>query len=261
MPRLAILSDIHANLVALERALADARQQQADRIVCLGDIVGYGPDPVACVDLVRRACAWSLCGNHDVALFLPTAVGFNRIAREALEWHRDCLKPSWLSLRAKRERWQWLRALQPMRREDKVLYVHGSPLDPLLEYVDESDVADLGFGPSTKIIEIFEQMPAVCFCGHSHRPGVVTEDFHWIKPHQLEDRTYRLEPGEKTLINVGSVGQPRDRNPELSYVIFEPDRRLVRFRRVPYDVEAAQARFDARPWLHERSRERLRDGV
>ena len=260
MPRQAILSDIHANLAALERALADCREQKVDQIVCLGDIVGYGPDPVACADEVRKHCAWSLCGNHDVALFLPVAVGFNRIAREALEWHRSVLRPGWLSFTPKVERWAWLQSLKSSRREGEVLYVHGSPRDPFLEYVEEGDVADMGFGPPRKIVEIFEKIPWLCFCGHSHRPGVVTDEYQWYKPQELEDLTYAVPRIGKTLVNVGSVGQPRDHDPDLCYAIYDSDRSAVQFRRVAYDVEAVQARIQSHPQLHERSWQRLKDG-
>jgi diadenosine tetraphosphatase ApaH/serine/threonine PP2A family protein phosphatase len=246
--------------VALERALDDSREQNVDRVICLGDIVGYGPDPLACVEMVRERCTWSLCGNHDVALFLPVAVGFNRIAREAIDWHRRLLKPNWFSFTPKVERWGWLQSLQPSRREGEVLYVHGSPRDPFLEYVEEGDVADMGFGAPRKIVEIFDKIPWLCFCGHSHRPGVVTDDYTWYKIHDLEGASYVVPRIGKTLVNVGSVGQPRDHDPRLCYVIYDDERPSVEFRRVTYDVQAAQARFRAHSQLHERSGLRLTDG-
>ena len=257
MPRQAILSDIHGNLVALQRALADCGEQRVDQFVCIGDIAGYGPDPIPCVDLVRARCTWSLCGNHDVALFMNHAIGFNRAAREAIEWQRKRLQPHWYSFSPQAGRWKWLQDLAPQRLEGQDLYVHASPRDPLMEYVEESDVADLGFGPSQKIVEIFEKIPRLCFCGHSHKPGVVTEDFAWIKPHQLEAYTYALPRDRKTLVNIGSVGQPRDGNPDLCYVIFDTEKRQIQYRRLPYDVPAAQARFKGVPQLHEKNWKRL----
>ncbi|GMV82998.1 MAG: phosphoesterase [Planctomycetota bacterium] len=261
MPRQAIISDIHANVVALETTLLDCDKQQVDEIVCIGDIVGYGPDPVECVDLVRRRCAWTLCGNHDVALFMAQPLGFNKIARAAILWHKNLLLPKWYSLPEARQRWKWLQGLSPSRTDKNVLYVHASPRDPLTEYVEEGDVADMGFGPSQKIVEIFEQIPWLSFCGHSHKPGVITQNYYWIKPHELKDHTYTLPENEKTLINIGSVGQPRDHTPDSCYVIYDTEARTIRFRRVPYDVPAAQARFKGKPDLHEKSCQRLASGV
>jgi len=261
MPRRAIISDIHGNLVALERALADIQEQKVDDIVCIGDIAGYGPDPVACVDLVRKKCAWTLCGNHDVALFMTHAIGFNKAAREAIDWHRKVLKPKWYSWPSTKSRWEWLKNLCPSKLEENVIYVHASPRDPIMEYVEESDVVDLGFGPSDKIIEIFENIPWLGFCGHSHRPGIVTNDFTWIKPHELENYTYQLPPDLKTLVNIGSVGQPRDNNPKLCYAIFDTDKKTITYRRVEYDVAKAQERFKGNPALAERNSKRIGEGV
>jgi len=261
MARQAILSDIHANQVALERALADCLEQQVDEIVCTGDIVGYGPDPIECVDLVRTKCKWALCGNHDWALLLPQPLGFNKIARAAIEWHVVQLRPSWMSRAAVRERWDWLRGLNPRHVHDDVLYVHASPRDPLSEYVEEGDTMDLGWGPSQKIVEIFEKIPRLAFCGHSHRPGIVNQNFLWTHPHELPGHCYELPSSEKTLINVGSVGQPRDQNPMLCYVIYDTGLQMVEFRRLEYDIHAAQRRFQAVPQLPERCWRRLESGV
>ncbi|MCZ7647904.1 MAG: metallophosphatase family protein [Planctomycetota bacterium] len=252
MPRQAIISDIHGNLVALDTALKDCADQKVDSIVCIGDLVGYGPDPLECVDRVRERCAWTLCGNHDVALFMTHPVGMNKIARNAIIWQRSLLEPKWYSLPEARRRWAWLKSLGPQRQEENVLYVHASPRDPLIEYVEEGDVADMGFGPSQKIVEIFEKIPWLSFCGHSHKPGVITQDYYWIKPHELEEYRYKLPGHEKTLVNIGSVGQPRDRNPELCYAIYDSAAKTVQFRRVPYDIKAAQARFKNKPALHEK---------
>jgi len=260
MPRQAILSDIHGNLMALQRALADCRDQKVDQVVFLGDIVGYGPDPVECTDLVRKNCTWSLCGNHDVALFMKHPIGMNKIAREAIEWSRDRMHPRWYSFSSKVNRWKWFQNLSPSRLDGKTLYVHASPRDPLMEYVEEGDVADMGFGPSQKIIEIFEKIPWLSFCGHSHKPGVVTEDFVWIKPHELTDFTYELPRDRKTLINIGSVGQPRDGNPQLCFVIYDTEQGQIKYRRCDYDIPAAQARFKQVPQLHERCWKRIADG-
>src|SRR6185369_15866940 len=146
MARQAIISDIHGNLLALDAVMRDITDQKVDEIVCIGDIAGYGPDPVECIDVVREKCKWVLCGNHDAALFMISPIGFNKIAKEAIEWQRTLLEPHWYSMPGTKERWTWISSLKPNRTEGKVLYVHASPREPLLEYVEESDVVDMGFG-------------------------------------------------------------------------------------------------------------------
>ncbi|MCY3023012.1 MAG: metallophosphoesterase family protein [Planctomycetota bacterium] len=258
--RRALLSDIHGNLVALEAALADCEAQKADEIVCLGDICGYGPQPIECVDLIRQHCKWVLAGNHDMTLFMSVAVGFNRFAREAIEWQRSVMQPYWYSFSKTVLRWQWLGSLSPMRLDGDVLYVHASPRDPIIEYVEEADFADMGFGCSQKAQEIFERIERLSFCGHSHRPGVVTQEFHWTRPHLFQDMTCTLQPGDKTLVNIGSVGQPRDGNPQGCYVIHDDVAQTVTFRRVAYDIQEAQERFKQVPRLSERLWRRLEAG-
>ncbi|HYF50630.1 MAG TPA: metallophosphoesterase family protein [Planctomycetota bacterium] len=258
--RRAIISDIHGNLVALEAALQDCDQQKVDEIVCLGDICGYGPDPIDCVDLIRKRCAWVLCGNHDAALFMSVPIGFNKYAKDAIEWQRSVLQPRWYSFPGKRSRWDWLQNLPASRTEGDVLYVHASPRDPLMEYVEEGDFADMGFGPSQKAIEIFEKIKHLSFCGHSHRPGVVTDQYLWRKPHELPEMSAFIEPMQKTLVNIGSVGQPRDNNPKGCYVIYDDKANTVTFRRVEYDIKAAQERFASVPQLDFRLAKRLETG-
>ena len=259
--RRAIVSDIHANLVALEAVLADIAGQNAGEIVCLGDICGYGPDPIECVDRVHDACQWVLCGNHDAALFMSVAIGFNRFAREAIEWQRSIMMPRWYSLGGTTERWKWLEHLMASRIEGHELYVHASPRDPLMEYVEEGDFADMGFGPSQKVIDIFDHIDQIGFCGHTHRPGIATSEFFWKRPDELPDLTWQIQPGVKTLVNVGSVGQPRDNNPRSCYVIYDTEARTVTFRRVEYDIPRAQERFRQVPQLNERLWRRLESGT
>ncbi len=259
--RRAIISDIHGNLVALEAALDDCAAQKTDEIVCLGDICGYGPDPIQCVDRVRATCKWVLCGNHDAALFMSVAIGFNKYAKEAIEWQRKILIPHWYSFSPKVKRWEWLQNLSASRTEGNALYVHASPRDPLMEYVEEADFIDMGFGPSQKAVEIFDNIQFLSFCGHSHRPGVVTHDYIWTKPQDLHLMQFILPAEGKVLVNVGSVGQPRDNNPLGCYVIYDDAARQIIFRRVPYDVKKAQERFMAVPQLNERLWKRLETGT
>ncbi len=258
--RRAIISDIHANFVALEAVLADSDIQDVDDVVCLGDLCGYGPQPIECVDRVRACCKWVLAGNHDTALFMTVAIGFNRFAREAIDWQRSVLTPRWYSLGKARGRWDWLGNLSPRRVEGNVMYVHASPRDPLMEYVEESDFADMGFGNTQKAADLFDAVEWLAFCGHSHRPGIVTNELQWMKPSDLPDMHFSLVPGLKTIVNVGSVGQPRDRNPAACYVIYDTTKQSVVFRRVPYDVARAQEQFKRVPQLSERLWARLATG-
>jgi predicted phosphodiesterase len=259
MPLRAVISDIHGNLEALRAVLEDIKSQGADEIVCLGDVVGYGPDPVPCVKIIRRICHWSLCGNHDAAIFMTHAVGFRESAAAAVAWQRNLMRPKFYSLPGKVARWCWLENLPAQRKENNVMYVHASPRDPIMEYVLEEDFQDIGFGPSQKAVEIFERFDWLCFVGHSHRPGVATHDFKWIKPAELENMSYVLPRDKKTLINIGAVGQPRDRIKDSCYVLFDGDK--IRYRRVPYDVETTKNKILAIPQLEKRFAERLLTGT
>lgn len=219
MSRRAIISDVHGNLVALEAVLADIKTQNVSEIVCLGDICGYGPQPIECIKRVRESCSWSLRGNHDEALFVdPT--DFGRNALTSILWQRTILQPKPDSPPDVAERWNWLKTLQPERKEKDVAFVHASPRDPLYEYVLREDF-DEGLGPTQKAKDMFAAMDWLCFCGHSHRPGVVAEDYKWVLPGDLDKGTYIIKKGFKTIVNIGSVGQPRDGIPDSCYVIFE----------------------------------------
>lgn len=252
----AILSDIHANLEALEAVLADLRPHKVDRILCLGDIVGYGPNPRECLRLVRKHCAWTLRGNHDIATLLEP-LGFNKTARDAAIWTRKQLQPKWYSGAQSRLDWSILEDAQESRLEGDILYVHASPRDPVMEYVEEADCQDMGFGPGDKIQAIMAEVTRLCFVGHTHRPGVITEAYRFYRPQEF-DREWRLDGG-RTLINVGSVGQPRDGNPDARYVLVGEG--VVRFCAVPYDRERTAAKIRAIPELDDRLANRLLDGV
>lgn len=220
MSRRAIISDVHSNLVALEAVLADIKTQQVDAIVCLGDICGYGPQPLECIELIRKNAIWTLKGNHDEALFVEP-VDFGKNARLAIEWQRGILEPKLDGSAADEERWNWLQSLTSIHKEKDVEFVHASPRDPIYEYVLRDDFHDSGLGPTQKAKDIFASMDWLCFCGHSHRPGVVSEDFKWWRPAELEGMSSLIRKGIKTLVNVGSVGQPRDGNPQACYVLLD----------------------------------------
>ncbi|QOI99796.1 MAG: metallophosphoesterase family protein [Phycisphaeraceae bacterium] len=254
----AVISDIHANVSALNRVLADIASRGITRVVCLGDTVGYGPDPLECVDLVRKHCVWSLMGNHDFAvLYEPT--NFNAGAETAAYWTREQFdKEADAQLRA--DRYEFLGRLrvrvvdQPPDLAFPILAVHGSPRRPINEYIFPDDPQN----QPDKLESIFDRVPRLCVVGHTHVPGVFTDEPDFYPPDELGERGYVFREDEKAVINVGSVGQPRDHDPKASYVILHPDR--AEFVRIPYDIEATAAKMRKIPQLPPWLVDRLFDG-
>jgi diadenosine tetraphosphatase ApaH/serine/threonine PP2A family protein phosphatase len=234
--RLAIISDIHANLEALEAVLADIDARGASEILCLGDVVGYGVDAEACVDLVRKRCSLCLCGNHDWAL-VNTMVGFNPMARRALEYTRERMEPGRLAGRKRRERWEFIKNLPTTHPRGDWLLVHGSPRDPVMEYIFPEDV---DIAPE-KMSEIFGKFEKVCFVGHTHLPGVFTDDMRFQTPAELGHSF--LLGGRKAVVNVSSVGQPRDGDVRACYV--QVSEGLVIYRRIEYDIQKTMEKIRA----------------
>jgi predicted phosphodiesterase len=245
----AIISDIHGNLEALEAVLADSEQQGVSTIYCLGDIVGYGPNPKECVDLAYDF-AVSVLGNHDQgALFDPE--GFSSGAERAIFWTRSQLESIDDDATRARQRWDFLCELPRQIREDDLLFVHGSARNPLNEYVFPEDV----YNPR-KLNRIFSLIASSCFQGHTHVPGVFSEDCRFSSPAELGN-SFTLG-NTKVMVNVGSVGQPRDGIPDASYVILEDDK--LEFRRVPYPLDVTVEKIYAIPQLDNFLGDRLREG-
>jgi predicted phosphodiesterase len=246
--KLAIISDIHGNLEALEAVLADIDAQGVDGIYCLGDTVGYGPNPIECIDKIRERAAFCLLGNHDQAsLFDPE--GFNNSAERAIFWTRDQLEDS--KVPGANERWEFLNGLSRIHREDDMLYVHGSPRNPLNEYVFQDDIYN-----ERKMERLFSVIPHISFQGHTHVPGVFTDDREFYTPDDLNMRYSVTE--KKAMVNVGSVGQPRDRDNRSCYVIVE--RPTITYRRVSYPLEKTIEKILAVPELDNYLGLRLREG-
>jgi predicted phosphodiesterase len=249
----AICSDIHSNLAALSSVLADAEEHKVDRVVCLGDVIGYGPQPLECVDLARKQFEFTILGNPEEAV-LYGAVGFNPKAKAAVDWTRDQFHLETEDEDDRNERWQFLGDM-PISVEGEegsgVQFVHGSPRDPTREYVFPTDVLN-----PEKIYGIFEHVERVAFNGHTHAPGVMTESGLFKLP-QDGDNEYVIED-EKVIINVGSVGQPRDGNNKSSYVLFDGEK--VIFRRVPYDIDVTVGLMSQIDRLPEYLALRLKEG-
>jgi predicted phosphodiesterase len=223
-----VISDIHANLTALEAVLADAGEVEA--VWCLGDLVGYGPNPNECIELVRELPSLKcILGNHDAAaLGQIDSDTFNPEARAAIHWTQTMLSD------ASRV---FLESLDEKVVIDDVTLAHGSPRHPVWEYLLDSRTA-------TQSFDHFDT--DYCFVGHTHLPVVYTLFAHQHVAHLLSpepDVDLPLEP--RAILNPGSVGQPRDRDPRASYAIFDDEACTWRNRRVPYDITAVQARMVA----------------
>ncbi|MGH7309369.1 MAG: metallophosphoesterase family protein [Candidatus Rokuibacteriota bacterium] len=225
--RYAIVSDIHANLDALRAVLDDARDL-VDTILCLGDIVGYGAEPEGCIELVAERCQAVVAGNHEhAAAGLMPLDWFNPYARAAAEWTRRRLDD---------EHRAWLGRLPLLREFEEATLVHASPQQPdEWEYVISAEDGYRAFASFTT---------RLCFVGHSHVPGVWAQG-SWGRSHEAGAVDIALEPGCRYLVNVGSVGQPRDRDPRAAWVLWDDQTRRVSIRRVAYDVTAARSRIVA----------------
>ncbi len=200
----ALISDIHSNIESLDAVLNDIRAQGISEIYCLGDLVGYGPNPREVIDEIMK-CPVCLLGNHDQgALFDPE--GFNSGAERAIFWTRNQLENGPGSVAVRQKRWDFLGELPRNHVEGKLLFVHGSARNPLNEYVFPEDIYN-----KRKLEKIFALIPQYAFQGHTHVPGVFTENYNFYSPEELNNE-YRLNQ-EKAMINVGSVGQPRDGDP------------------------------------------------
>jgi diadenosine tetraphosphatase ApaH/serine/threonine PP2A family protein phosphatase len=254
---IAIISDIHANYEALEAVLAEVERLRPDALICLGDIVGYGSDPVACVDAVREHCDLALCGNHDFALIYG-ADYFTPVARASVERHRRMVMPrpgGGAENEKRRERWQYLKGLPHRQARDSWLFVHAAPRNPVVEYLRKMDVL---LGMSGKIAENFMQVDWLCFIGHTHQPGIITRDMKFLEPAEI-DNEFRARPHHKAIVNVGSVGQSRDGDWRACFATADEDG-LIQYHRVEYDVEKAAAKIGAEGGMNEVLAERLRQG-
>lgn len=248
----ALISDIHGNFVALQAVLADIQTQGVTDIYCLGDIIGYGPQPGDCLDKVMQKAAVTILGNHDqAALFDPE--GFNPVALRAIYWTRDAIdKPTGPGGASQvNKRWDFLGELPRLKNEGKYLFVHGSPREPTNEYVFPEDVYN-----QRKMEALFSRIENYCFQGHTHIPGVFTESREFLTPEEC-DHQYTLGD-EKLMVNVGSVGQPRDGDPRACYTILEEEK--ITFRRVGYDVDTTAQRIYDVPELDNMLGDRIKSG-
>jgi predicted phosphodiesterase len=229
--RYLILTDIHANLEGLESCLADARSRGYDRTLVLGDIVGYGPDPNAVIDVIRTLNPLAIVrGNHDkVAMGMSQAEGFHAAARAAAHWMLESLTE---------ENRDWLVALPmgPTIVAGRVELCHGAPFDEDAYIFDELDARHA----------IDAATSAVCFYGHTHFAiafRLAGDLLEVLGPSSPGDLTLTIEPGAKYLMNPGSVGQPRDGDPRAAYAIFDTETQRVDMIRVDYPIQVTQGKM------------------
>lgn len=233
----AILSDIHGNVGALHAVLEDIESEGIDTIYCLGDIIGYGPEPRECLQIAMDEFVFSLKGNHEHGiLFEP--IGFNETAAISAEWTREQLNDPERDRDQNHSFWNFLGDLPAEKKQDDIHYVHASPVDPTGQYVLPADIRN-----TRKMRDIFDRIEQTCFGGHTHIPGVFEKGRdEFLRPDMLEG-SYDMNRA-KALINVGSVGQPRDGNTDACYVIISDEE--VQYRRVSYPVRETAEKI----WRH-----------
>jgi len=228
--RYAIIADIHANLAAFNAVLDDMEQRGGvEEIWCLGDIVGYGPDPHECIERLQRYNHVCVAGNHDwAAIGKISTAEFNPDAALACQWTTQQLSQADI---------QYLESLPLSVDKDIFTLVHGSPREPIWEYVISTGIARENFS--------FFQSP-YCLVGHSHVPLVFKEEDDSCTFSRLVANIGLALGESRLIINPGGVGQPRDGDPRASYAIYDSDTRIVRLYRIPYDVAATQDKMMAK---------------
>jgi len=215
--KVVILSDIHSNLAALLKAFQYIENLKPDKIVCLGDIVGYGPRPNECVELIQQKCQISLMGNHDHAVLgLTDTYHFNQHAREAINWTRRAL-----TIQNK----AYLENLTFSHHENEILYVHSTPLHPEEWHYILSEYEARQYFPQIK--------QRLCFVGHSHIPLV----FSSADPPVFDEELDLSDKNKHYIINVGSIGQPRDGDPRLCFAIYDTDSGILNYVRLQYPIQ------------------------
>lgn len=236
--RYIIFSDLHSNLEALNQFQKEIEAVDYDKLVCLGDIVGYGADPNPCVEWVKENADISIAGNHDRAVIDKTSIdNFNSYAYESCLWTREKLTE---------ENKSFLASLLMDREDEGVYWVHASPFEPESWHYITSKAG------SERHFRHFEAQ--TCFVGHSHKPIILEQTVDGEVNDYISD-IWDIEMGKRYIFNVGSLGQPRDGNPDPSYMVYDSEGKKVELRRFAYDVSSAQEKNrtnDLPPYLAER---------
>ncbi len=224
--RYIIFSDLHSNLEALTQFEKEIEKIPHDKLVCLGDIVGYGADPNTCVEWVMKNADISIAGNHDwAAVDLTDTTYFNSSAYESCLWTRKQLK---------KNNKEFLRSLPIDFEEGGVYWVHSSPYQPKAwHYITSKAGAKRNFDNFAT---------SICFVGHSHKPIVLEQTNDGEVKEHFSDR-WSVEPGSRYIFNDGSLGQPRDRNPDPAFMIYDSEEKTVEIHRFKYDLILAQEKI------------------
>ena len=226
--RIAIISDIHANTEALEAVLADISRQKIDEILCLGDIIGYGANPNECIEIIKKSCPFCILGNHDAAAVgLLSTDHFNVHAKIAIDWTAENLDAQGQS---------FLRTLPLKENKFSHTFVHATPYEPnMWYYITSLEEAAFNF-------QFFDT--SFCFVGHTHIPIIIVlENEKEVYVHQGNSIHFNDDKQKRFLINVGSVGQPRDRNPLSCYGLLDTETRTFSYQRIAYDIEKTQGKM------------------
>jgi predicted phosphodiesterase len=243
MSLIAIISDIHGNIDALEAVLEDIDQQNADIVACLGDIVGYGGAPKECVERIKRLCFPVLMGNHEVYAALPLDPDeFSPAVARGIECAREQLSEDQL---------KWLRELPMVIDMGEATIAHASLDEPAeFKHIVETEEAQAHFE--------LQETP-ICFIGHTHVPTIMEETASGVERYDPPEEFMSLDLYFNYAVNVGSVGQPRDGDPRACYVLYDTERAAIRYRRISYDIDRAQNRFK-KAGIHEEAVKRLARG-
>lgn len=226
--RYLVFSDVHGNIEALEAVLEEIAALRPDIVASLGDVVGYGANPRECVETVQEYAHIRVGGNHDLAVIgLEDSDTFNRTAKRSIEWTADTLGPRHRDM---------IERYDPVRRYGGCIFAHGSPVSPLdFEYIyTVSDAKRIFDRCHEKFI----------FIGHTHVPGIIAFSER-EGCSVIEHSIVNISAGARYLINVGSIGQPRDGNAAASFAILDLKKNLISIRRVPYDVVSAQEKIES----------------
>ncbi|MBR9691893.1 metallophosphoesterase [Candidatus Woesearchaeota archaeon] len=275
MARKAIISDMHGNLEATIAVFKDIDEQNIENIICIGDVIGYGANPGECLDELIKRNIVSTKGNHESAILAECYEYFRPEARRSLLWTREQLyNSSWHFIRKIRR----INFLHSMREkypdETGALYLHGSPRDWKNEYLSSGDYINYIYkrpGAKRKLDVNFERFSKLCFNGHNHIPGLIikvkqelereiidyqkkkiilTSGYNLVYPKELTDGIFELKEEEQVLVNVGSVGQPRNCDPSASYFIYDTKKMTVQCRRISYDILKAAAKIKKLGFRH-----------
>lgn len=251
----AIIADVHSNLEAFTAVLEDIKKKGITEIISLGDLIGYGPNPVESILLSLEHNIINLYGNHELALF-KDKTNFNPAAQKAIDWTKEVIRNNRTHPGIK----SFFDNLAYEYQNEDIIYTHGSPKGVIDEYViKKDDFFKLTPAVKANLKDNFELVKHIGFIGHTHIPYVCTSELYLVHPEWQEYQPYPLLPGTKTIVNPGSVGQPRDKDPRACYATF--DGNTVTHYRIEYEIEKTISKMQGNLALDKILWMRLRKGT